>query len=73
MGADKGVHLVDNPIADSDFGYLAGCWPRRLETSPSRRWSTWTSGRMASTDATGSVIPAILAERVDLPQVGRRR
>src|SRR6478735_6338256 len=47
MGADSGVHVVDDAIAGSDL-VICG---------------------MASTDASGSVVPAMLAERLGMPQV----
>ena len=66
MGADKGVHVVDDAIAGSDY----------LGTSQILAAAVQKLGEvdivmcgMASTDASGSVIPAMLAERLDLPQV----
>ncbi len=69
MGADKGVHVVDDAIAGSDYlatsQVLAAAIRKIGEESPV---DVVLCG-MASTDATGSVIPAMLAERLDLPQV----
>jgi len=69
MGADKGVHVVDDAIAGSDYlatsQVLAAAIKKIGEESPV---DVVLCG-MASTDATGSVIPAMLAERLDLPQV----
>jgi electron transfer flavoprotein beta subunit len=69
MGADKGIHVVDDAIAGSDYlatsQVLAAAISKLGEESPV---DVVICG-MASTDATGSVIPAMLAERLDLPQV----
>src|SRR6195952_1253847 len=66
MGADKGVHVVDDAIAGSD--YLATSQVLAAAISKIDGVDVVICG-MASTDATGSVIPAMLAERLDLPQV----
>src|SRR6195952_1553862 len=66
MGADKGVHVVDDAIAGSD--YLATSQVRAAAISKIDGVDVVICG-MASTNATGSVIPAMLAERLDLPQV----
>ncbi len=69
MGADKGVHVVDDAIAGSDYlatsQVLAAAITKIGEESPV---DVVICG-MSSTDATGSVVPAMLAERLDLPQV----
>ncbi len=69
MGADKAVHVVDDAIAGSDYlatsQVLAAAIRKIGEESPV---DVVLCG-MSSTDATGSVIPAMLAERLDLPQV----
>jgi electron transfer flavoprotein beta subunit len=69
MGADKGVHVVDDAIAGSDAlstsQVLAAAVKKIGEESPV---DVVLCG-MSSTDATMSVIPAMLAERLDLPQV----
>lgn len=66
MGADKGIHVVDDAIAGSDA----------LATSKVLAEAIKKVGDvdlvvcgMASTDAGMSVVPAMLAERLDLPQV----
>jgi electron transfer flavoprotein beta subunit len=66
MGADKGVHVVDDAIAGSDA----------LATSEVLAAAVKKLGDvdvvmcgMSSTDATMSVVPAMLAERLDLPQL----
>jgi electron transfer flavoprotein beta subunit len=66
MGADKGVHVVDDAIAGSD--YLATSQVLAAAISKIDGVDLVVCG-MASTDAAGSVIPAMLAERLDLPQV----
>src|SRR4051794_11237557 len=69
MGADKGIHVVDDAIAGSDYlatsQVLAAAISKIGDADPV---DVVICG-MASTDATGSVIPAMLAERLDLPQV----
>ena len=66
MGVDKGVHVVDDAIAGSD--YLATSQVLAAAVQKIGDVDVVMCG-MASTDATGSVIPAMLAERLDLPQV----
>src|SRR4051794_31023061 len=69
MGADKGIHVVDDAIAGSDYlatsQVLAAAIQKIGDVDPV---DVVLCG-MASTDATGSVVPAMLAERLDLPQV----
>ncbi|MCW2758139.1 MAG: electron transfer flavoprotein beta-subunit, partial [Nocardioidaceae bacterium] len=66
MGADKGVHVVDDAIAGSDAlgtsSVLAGAITKIGDVD-------LVVCGMASTDASMSVVPAMLAERLDLPQV----
>jgi electron transfer flavoprotein beta subunit len=66
MGADKGIHVVDDAIAGSD--YLATSQVLAAAIEKIGDVDVVLCG-MASTDATGSVVPAMLAERLDLPQV----
>ena len=66
MGADKGIHVVDDAIAGSD--YLATSQVLAAAINKIEGVDVVICG-MASTDATGSVVPAMLAERLDLPQV----
>ena len=66
MGADKGIHVVDDAIAGSD--YLATSQVLAAAIQKIGDVDVVLCG-MASTDATGSVVPAMLAERLDLPQV----
>ncbi len=66
MGVDKGVHVVDDAIAGSD--YLATSQVLAAAIEKIGDVDLVMCG-MASTDASGSVVPAMLAERLDLPQV----
>jgi electron transfer flavoprotein beta subunit len=66
MGADKGIHVIDDAIAGSD--YLATSQVLAAAIQKIGDVDVVMCG-MASTDATGSVVPAMLAERLDLPQV----
>lgn len=66
MGADKGVHVVDDAIAGSD----AVATSRVLAAAIEKLGDVdLVVCGMASTDAAMSVVPAMLAERLDLPQV----
>jgi electron transfer flavoprotein beta subunit len=69
MGADAGVHVADDAIAGSDAAatslVLAAAITKLGEESPVDLVLTG----MASTDGTMSVVPAMLAERLSLPQV----
>jgi electron transfer flavoprotein beta subunit len=69
MGADAGVHVLDDAIAGSDAVatslVLAGAITKLGEENPVDLVLTG----MASTDGTMSVVPAMLAERLSLPQV----
>jgi len=69
MGADVGVHVQDDAIAGSDAVatslVLAAAITKLGEDSPVDLVLTG----MASTDGTMSVVPAMLAERLSLPQV----
>jgi electron transfer flavoprotein beta subunit len=72
MGADQGVHVTDDAIAGSDYLgtslVLAKAVEKVGESLGEGRVDLVMCG-MASTDAAGSVVPAMLAERLDLPQV----
>jgi electron transfer flavoprotein beta subunit len=69
MGADAGVHVLDDAIAGSDAvassAVLAAAITKLGEESPVDLVLTG----MASTDGSMSVVPAMLAERLALPQV----
>ncbi|RNI20854.1 electron transfer flavoprotein subunit beta/FixA family protein [Flexivirga caeni] len=68
MGADKGVHVVDDAIHGSDAAatslVLAEAVRKATDGSPEL-----VLMGLASTDGTMSVVPAMLAERLGLPQV----
>src|SRR3954467_6088742 len=66
MGADKGIHVVDDAIAGSDYLATSQVLAAAIEKIGD---VDGVMCGMASTDATGSVVPAMLAERLDLPQV----
>jgi electron transfer flavoprotein beta subunit len=70
MGVDKGVHVVDDAIAGSDAGATSKVLAAAIEKigKDGAPVDLVVCG-MASTDAVMSVIPAMLAERLDLPQV----
>ncbi len=70
MGVDKGVHVVDDAIAGSDYLGTSLVLAKAVEkiVAESGEVDLVMCG-MASTDASGSVVPAMLAERLDLPQV----
>nr|WP_179667370.1 electron transfer flavoprotein subunit beta/FixA family protein [Nocardioides thalensis] len=66
MGADQGVHVKDDAIAGSDAIATSLVLAKAIEKIG--RPDLVMCG-MASTDAGMSVVPAMLAERLDLPQV----
>ena len=65
MGADKGVHIVDDAIAGSDYIATSLVLAKAIE----KVGADLVVCGMASTDASGSVVPAMLAERLGMPQV----
>jgi electron transfer flavoprotein beta subunit len=69
MGAHKGVHVSDEGIHGSDAPatslVLARALAKLREEDP---WDLVVCG-MASTDGSMGVLPAMLAERLDVPQV----
>jgi electron transfer flavoprotein beta subunit len=68
MGADKGVHVVDDAIAGSDSVATSLVLAKAVEKIGNDNVDLVVCG-MASTDGSMSVVPAMLAERLDLPQV----
>lgn len=66
MGADAAVHVLDDAIAGSDYIATSLVLAKAIEKIGTP--DLIVCG-MASTDASGSVIPAMLAERLGLPQV----
>jgi electron transfer flavoprotein beta subunit len=74
MGADKGIHVVDDAIAGSDAIATSLVLAKAIEKAGSTLSDE--GGKvdlvlcgMASTDASMSVVPAMLAERLSWPQV----
>ena len=66
MGADKGVHVIDDAIAGSDAPATSKVIAEAIRKLGDV--DVVVCG-MASTDGAMSVVPAMLAERLDLPQV----
>ena len=69
MGADKGVHVVDDAIAGSDYLATSQVLAAAITKIGEEAEVDLIVCGMASTDASGSVVPAMLAERLGLPQV----
>jgi electron transfer flavoprotein beta subunit len=77
MGADSGVHVVDDAIAGSDYLGTSLVLAKAVEKVKADPGSVGLGAGgvdlvvcwMASTDAAGSVVPAMLAERLGMPQV----
>jgi electron transfer flavoprotein beta subunit len=69
MGADKGVHVSDEAIAGSDYvGTSLVLAEAVKKIGAGDGWDLVVCG-MASTDGSGGVVPAMLAERLDVPAV----
>jgi electron transfer flavoprotein beta subunit len=69
MGADKAVHVVDDAIAGSDAlatSLVLAEAIKKIDGDSS--WDLVVCG-MASTDGSMGVVPAMLAERLDVPAV----
>jgi electron transfer flavoprotein beta subunit len=69
MGADKGVLVSDEAIAGSDYAATSLVLAKAVEKLQGEGSVDVVMCGMASTDASGGVVPAMLAERLDLPQV----
>jgi electron transfer flavoprotein beta subunit len=69
MGADKGVHVVDEAIAGSDALATSLVLAKAVEKVGAESAVDVVMCGMASTDGTMGVVPAMLAERLGLPQV----
>ncbi len=70
MGADEGVHVSDEAIAGSDYIATSLVLAKAVEKVGAEKGQVdLVMCGMASTDASGSVVPAMLAERLGLPQV----
>lgn len=69
MGADQGIHVVDDAIAGSDYVATSLVLAKAVEKAGAEKKVDLVMCGMASTDASGGVLPAMLAERLGLPQV----
>ena len=72
MGADRGVHVVDEAIAGSDTVGTSLVLAKVVARGPDGDGGTpydLVMCGMASTDGSMSVVPAMLAERLSLPQL----
>src|SRR3954447_22641785 len=69
MGVDKGIHVVDDAIAGSDAIATSLVLAKAVEKAGGVKAPDLVVCGMASTDGSMSVVPAMLAERLDLPQV----
>ena len=69
MGADKGVHVVDDAIAGSDAIATSLVLAKAVEKGSDGTPYDLVMCGMASTDGSMSVVPAMLAERLGLPQL----
>ena len=69
MGVDKGVIVTDDAIAGSDYIATSLVLAKAIEKIGAEKTVDLVMCGMASTDASGSVVPAMLAERLGLPQV----
>lgn len=69
MGADSGVHVCDDAIAGSDYLATSLVLAKAIEKIKADAGADLVVCGMASTDASGSVVPAMVAERLGLPQV----
>ena len=69
MGADKGIHVVDDAIAGSDAVATSLVLAKAVEKAGADGKVDLVVCGMASTDGSMSVVPAMLAERLSWPQV----
>jgi electron transfer flavoprotein beta subunit len=69
MGADRGVHVCDETIAGSDSIATSLVLAKAVETGGEEGSYDLVMCGMASTDGSMSVVPAMLAERLGLPQL----
>ena len=69
MGAHAGVHVCDDAIAGSDSAATSLVLAKAIEKIGSDAPVDLVLTGMASTDGVMSVVPAMLAERLGLPQV----
>ncbi len=68
MGADQGVHVVDDAIAGSDAIATSLVLAKACNEAAKDSYDLVMCG-MASTDGSMSVVPGMLAERLSLPQL----
>jgi electron transfer flavoprotein beta subunit len=69
MGVDKGVHVLDDAIAGSDAIATSLVLAKAVEKAGADGGYDLVMCGMASTDGSMSVVPAMLAERLSLPQL----
>src|ERR1700709_2198927 len=69
MGADQGVHVSDEAIAGSDAMATSLVLAKAVERGGEGAPYDLVMCGMASTDGSMSVVPAMLAERLGLPQL----
>ena len=69
MGADQGIHVSDEAIAGSDYAATSLVVAKAVEKAGSEKKVDLVVCGMASTDGVGGVLPAMVAERLGLPQV----
>jgi len=69
MGADKGIHVVDDAIAGSDAVATSLVLAKAVEKAGADAQVDLVICGMASTDGSMSVVPAMVAERLSWPQV----
>jgi electron transfer flavoprotein beta subunit len=69
MGADKGIHVVDDAIAGSDYAATSLVLAKAVEKAGAESKVDLVICGMASTDGAAGVVPAMLAERLSWPQV----
>lgn len=65
MGADSAVHVLDDQLAGSDAGWTSEVLAAALKTTG----FDLVVGGNESTDGSGGVIPAMIAERLSLPHL----
>jgi electron transfer flavoprotein beta subunit len=69
MGADSGVHVLDDALHGSDAPATSLVLAKAIEKINADGQADLVVTGMASTDGTMSVVPAMLAERLGLPQL----
>src|SRR3954467_7553584 len=69
MGADKGIHVIDDAIAGSDAIATSLVLAEAVKKAGDGSLPGLVVWGMASSGGSMSVVPAMLAERLDVPQV----